>query len=277
MAVDFGRIFSASFKYPLRKDAYLVIFAVQLIFAMLSWLITGLFAGELFTSEGLPVPGNLIQVLIYVVPVWIAGFIATTFLMPMYMENASFFFKAKRKRLLETLETSKKRFIPLLVLTVVFGLIALACFGGLLLVMAGTSLSETSPSNLALVAAGGLWFLVGLVVGAIVIFMTSMSGFFCVLEKTKPIESLKKSWNLVGKNKLNTFIFFVLLIIIYVAIAIIGALPESVFIILAGQPQTLSVPGFAFMVIRTIVYAYLFLFLVSAGTSYYLSIKKSKD
>jgi len=273
MTVDLGKVFRTSLTYPFKKDVYLVLFVIQLIFGVASWLLTGYLGGEIIGPDGLPVMENIIPFLLYFLPLSIAGWFVAILLFPAYLDNSAHFYKGKSRPIIGSLEISRKRFLPMLAVFVVLGLIMLACFGGIILLML-SAMNMTSSEGLILAMIGGLWLIAGAVIGAIVIFTTFLSPVFCVLEKQKPLESIKKSWNLVVKNKWNTFLFFVIFVVVYVAIAVIGSTPEIAFESLYGLPVPLSVESFLLMIIRIAVNSYLLLFTVSSMVSYYLGTHK---
>lgn len=275
MGVDFNKVFRVSLKYPLKMDVYLTFFVIQIIFGIISWFLMGYVGGEIFGPDGSPVMENIVPFVTYLLPIAVAGWIVMVFLLPAYLDNSAHFTKGKRKPILESFEISKKRFLPTLAVFVIIGLVLLACFGGLILLVASVPIAS-SPEGLTLIAIGGIWFIIGLVASIIVIFTTFLSPVFCVLEKQKPLESIKKSWKLVVKNKANTLVFFIIFFMAYMAIAIAGSLPEIVFTLFYGQPATLSLESFSLMAMRTIVNAYLVIFMLSSTVSYYLSISKKR-
>lgn len=275
MGIDFGKIFGVSLRYPLKKDIYLVLFAIQIILGIVGWLLTGYVGGEIIGPDGAPIMENIAPFLVYYLPLTILAWIVMVFLLPAYLENSAHFAGGKRKPILESLEISRKRFVPTLGVFVIIGLVLLACFGGLILLVASIPIA-TSPEGLTLIAAGGIWFIIGTIIGIVFSFMVFLSPVLCVLEKHKPLDSVRKSWKLVGKNKTNTLIFFIIAIVAYLAIAILGSLPEIAFLTFYGEPAALSLESFVFMIIRTLVNAYLVLLVISLAVAYYLGISKRK-
>lgn len=274
MRVNFSKLFGLSFRYPFHRDVYLLLFAVNMVFAIAGWFLTGYFIGDVTVFEDVTVMVNFIPFLTYAIPLTIAGWLVTIFLIPAYFDNVTHFHKGKRKALAESFAVSKKRFLPALAVFVILGLVVLACLGGLILSAASVLYS---PADFTLLMIGGLWSIIGIIVGVVFFFMTFLSPVFCVVEKARPLESIKKSWKTAGKNKVSTLLFLIILTALYIAVAIIGTIPESVFNVVSGTPQALSVAGFSFMLVRTVFNTYLALFAYSSLVSYYFSIKKAKD
>jgi hypothetical protein len=272
MSIDFGKIFSAALRYPLRKDVYFTLFIVQLAVGIVGWLVSYYFVGDLVTAEGLPIVEKFAPFMLYMLPVAIAGWLIWLFLLPMYFENSMHFYKGKRRALFESLELSQKRFLPLLGLLIITGLIVVACFGGLALLM----YSVVAGVDATLLIVGGIWFLAGSLAGIAFMFMFFIAPAFCVFEKAGPLDALKKAWGLTNKNKANTLVFLIFFVVISMVVSIAGALPEGVYVLLWGQPAELSVPNFAFIIMRVIVNSYLVLFACASLAFYYLGIKKTR-
>ena len=115
MAVDFGKIFGSALRYPFRKDVYFLLFAFSLIFGLSAWFITGYLIGDIggVGVNATEVAGKLISSIIYLVPVTIVGWLVGIFLMTMYFDNSMWFYKGKRKQILESLYIAKERFFYL--------------------------------------------------------------------------------------------------------------------------------------------------------------------
>jgi disulfide bond formation protein DsbB len=273
MSVDFSRIFRSSVRYPLGLRAYSLFFGVQLIFAIAGWLMTGYLGGEIWRADGTLALENAMTYVTYFMPLAIAGWVVMAFLTPAYIDNSAHFLKGKRKPVSDSFDVSRRRFLPMLGLMVVLGLVFLACFGGIFLLAASASLMPLSE-GLALAVAGAVWLLAGSIAAVIIFFMALLSPFIVALEKDKPVAAIKKSWKLVGKNKANTLIFLVIFLVAYVAIAVVGSIPEIAYVTLYSQPAALSAESFLLMLIRTVVNAYLVLFMLSSAACYYLVIKK---
>jgi len=275
MGLDFNRLFGKSVRYPLAKDAFILMFAVQLVFAIAAWFISGYFLGDMstvFSGEEIPSLESLMPFMVYSTPLMIVTWVFLILLMPAYLENSLAYFSGKRKALSGDLGTSKKRFLPLLALCLIIGLIMLACFGGIFLV----AFAMLTGGSFMLVAAGGLWFAIGLVIGIIILFMTTVSPVISVLEKHGALDAIKKSWKMIAKNKLNTFIFYVLLGAVVVAVTVIGTMPETFYTLLSGDTSMLSIPSFVFMIIRTAIQTYVALLTYAALVGLYAAIKKTK-
>ncbi|UCC91381.1 MAG: hypothetical protein JSV39_03650 [Candidatus Aenigmatarchaeota archaeon] len=274
MALDLGKVFGFALRYPLRKDVFFVLFAVTLIFSLLSWFLTGYLIGDVSALGGAglaEIIGGVVSSAIYLGPVIIAGWLVGIFLTAAYFDNSAKFFKGKRKPILGSFEIAKERFLPLLVTLIILGLVLLACFGGFLFILIPTLIAP--QTGLIFLVAGVIWILAGLVIGAVVAFMTFLSPVFCVLDKTGPVDSIKKSWNLIGKNKLNTFLFFIIFFVIFIAVSLAGSIPEIVFAFFAGEIPLLSIESFSFLVFRMIFTVYLNMFAYSSYVNYYLSTR----
>ena len=274
MAIDFGKVFGVALKYPLRKDAFFLLLAFQFIVTLPVWFITGYFIGN--ATMGMTASpdtlGKFIPSLAYVVPIVIIGWLVGVFLTSLYFHNAMRFYKGKRRPVIESFTLAKERFFPLLVTIVIVVLVLIACLGGgLALIILPFLLRQTS--TLPFVIFGLVWFLIGSIIGVVFLFMTFLAPVFCVLGKSRPTESLKKSWNLVMKNKLNTFLFFIILSVIYVGISFASSIPQVVFTLFAGQYPALSVHGLFFFIFRMIFTVYLMLFMYSSYVNYYLDLK----
>jgi len=276
MGLDFNRVFGKSVRYPLAKDAFILMFAVQLVFATAAWFVSGYFLGDMgsavFSGEEMPSLESLMPFMIYSTPLMIVTWIFMILLMPAYLENSLAYFSGKRKTLSGDLGASKKRFLPLLALCLIIGLILLACFGGIFLV----AFAMLTGASFLLVAAGGLWFAVGLVAGVIIMFMTTVSPVISVFEKHGALDAIKKSWKMIAKNKLNTFIFYVLLGAVVFAVTVIGTMPETFYTVLSGDTSMLSIPSLVFMIIRTAIQTYVALLTYAALVGFYAAIKKTK-
>ncbi|MEM5871707.1 MAG: hypothetical protein QW051_02425 [Candidatus Aenigmatarchaeota archaeon] len=275
MKLTFKEIFTRSLKYPLRLDVFVVIFFVNLIFGILGWFITIRVVGSEFIPQYLVETltlETLSKYLILLVPLQIIFFVIMIFLIPMYFENIYHFYKGKRKALHESFETSKKRFLDLFILSIIFGFIILVCFGGLFLTMYSLLFSK----DIVILGFAVIWFIIGSIIAIILGFMMFTSPIICVLEKSKPIESLKKSWSLISKNKLKTFGFWVILILIYFSISLITSIPDVVYLHLSENYLITASPyyDFIFSIIRIFVNSYLTIFFYSSIVFFYLSLRK---
>jgi len=273
MNVDFTRIFGAAFSYPLKRDAYLVFFTVQLVFAIISWFVVGYLGLDLVGPDDTFLTQNAVIYASYMVPIMLAGIVANTFLLPALIENSANFSKGKRKKIAEGFAASKKRFVDMIGLSAIMGIVMLACFGGLLMIM----FSEPdifTPEGFVVTAVGGLWFIAGGIVAAVFGFMAFLSPVFCAMDKAGPLESIRKSWRLIAKNKADTLFFLIIFFAAYLAVAVVGSFPESLYTLLYGYAPALSMESFAFMVVRSAVNSYIALFAISSAVSYYLNIKK---
>jgi hypothetical protein len=107
-----------------------------------------------------------------------------------------------------------------------------------------------------------------------------LAPVICVLDETGPYDSIKKSFEIIGKNKLNTLVFLIIFAVIFLILSIVGALPETVSSLLTGIQaetyQAFSIENISFFVFRAIFSAYSMLFAYSSLVNYYLSIRKRK-
>lgn len=272
MVVDFGKVFGFALRYPLKGDVYLLLFVFTLITGLLSWFVTGYFMGDITGTEATlaDILGEFITSMIYLVPVMIISWLIGILLMSMYFHNSMWFYKGKRKPVLESFGIAKGRFFPLLLTIIVIMLILVACFGGALLLIVFSFITQQT----LMLIVGVIWFMIGAVIGVFVSFMVILAPVFCVLEKTGAVESIRKSWNLVMKNKLNTFLFLIIYFVIFIIIWLVGSIPETVYSLLAGQSPLLSFESLFFFIFRTFFTVYLTMFAHSSFVNYYLSIKK---
>lgn len=272
MAVDFGKVFGFALRYPLKGDVYFLLFVFTLITGLLGWFVTGYFMGDITGMEAsvADVLGKFIVSVTYLVPVMIISWLIGILLMSMYFHNSMWFYNGKRKPILESFDIAKERFLPLLLMIIVIMLILVTCFGGALLLIVFSLITQQT----LMLIVGVIWFMIGAVIGVFVSFMVILAPVFCVLEKTGPVESIRKSWDLVMKNKLNTFLFLIIYFVIFIIIWLVGSIPETVYSLLAGQSPLLSFESLFFFVFRTFFTVYLSLFAHSSFVNYYLSIKK---
>lgn len=273
MGVDFGKVFGFALRYPLRKDVFFLLFTVNLIFGLLSWFVTGYLVGDAIGLEGAAALNQLLSSLIYLAPITIVSIIVTIFLIPLYFHNSMEFYKGKGKPIFESLGVAKERFFPLLLTLIIMMLILLACFGSVI-VFSILFMFLGIQAGIAFLAIGVIWFLAGSVIGIIVFFMIFLAPVICVLEKAGPMDSIKKSWNIIMENKLNTFLFLIIFFFIYMLVILIGSSPGTIFAILAGQPQTLSLQSLAFFIFSMFFNVFASIFAYSVDVNYYLSIKK---
>ncbi len=260
MNLDFSRIFGTALRYPLRADVFFPMFAVYTIMNIMLW-----FMGE-FQSLSL-------QYTAAVFAIGLAGWIALIFLIGVYIDNSVYFYSGKRKDILKSAETGKKRFLPLLATSVIIGAIMVACMGTGILIMLLSLASLPSSVNLVMLLGGLGMFLIGMVMAVVLYFMMFLAPVFCVAEKRGPVESVKKSWSTVRKNKLNTLVFMIIMALIYFAVSAVGGLPEAVYTLSLGEIPAVSVQGLAFLLVRVFFSSYLILFVISSEVNYYRSIK----
>ena len=284
MAVDFGKIFDCALRYPLKLETYLLLFIVQLVFSLINWFLLGYsFAGITTETASSIILGKFLASLIYLVPLMIINILVMIFLSCVYFENSLHFYKGKRKPLPKSFVIAKKRFLPLLATVVVMALIFALCFGGIVLILFSLSSSiqgSVSAAGTALLVIGGIWLLVGSIAGLVIAFFMFLAPVICVLDETGPYDSIKKSFEIIGKNKLNTLVFLIIFAVIFLILSIVGALPETVSSLLTGIQaetyQAFSIENISFFVFRAIFSAYSMLFAYSSLVNYYLSIRKRK-
>jgi hypothetical protein len=272
MAVDFGKLFGLALRYPLKRDVYFLLLVFSLITGILSWFVTGYFMGDITGAEASVADfmGKLIVSMVYLAPVTIISWLIGILLMSLYFHNSMWFYNGKRKPIIESFDITKKRFLPLLLTIIVIMLILVACFGGAFLLIVFSLITQ----QILMLIAGAIWLMIGAIIGVFVSFMIILAPVFCVLEKTGPMESVKKSWNIIMKNKLNTFLFLIIYFVIFIIIWLVGSIPETVYTLLAGQSPMLSLESLSFFVFRMFFSVYLTLFAHSSFVNYYLSIKK---
>ncbi len=274
MGVNFGRIFGRAFRYPFRRDVFFLLFAVQVIFGVSTWFVVGYFTEGM---GGLEAFGRIVSFIAYLIPLIILNWVVMIFLMGAYFENSAFFYRGKEKGIFESLRIAKERFFPLLLTLVIIILVLLACFGGpLFLVILLPSLAMQTGSSLpvAILVGGLIWLLTGAVIGAVVFFMTFLAPVSCVIDRLGPLESIRKSWALIRRNKLNTFLFLLIFFVIYTAISMIGSVPDIIPLLMGSELPMLSLQSFSLTIFRTFFNVYLFLFTYSSNVNFYLAVRR---
>jgi hypothetical protein len=181
----------------------------------------------------------------------------TSFLMALYIDNAAKYFLSSRKPLSSSIGTANKKFFILLRTYLLMAVILIAVFGIPLL---ATIESRFAPGGMALGIAS-------LLMGAFFVFL---SPYIAVLDRYGAVDSIRISVRLVNRNKVRMFLFFVLYLVIWVAISL--ASPP----IIAALVALLIPVNPVFLLLQLLVSTYTTLFAYSAFTNLYLSIRRRK-
>ena len=255
--MDFGKIFSRALKYPFNVQVFLVMLVVNLVFS---------YSGLYFIGLTDPVAvSTLLNLGPAIIPLVIAGIIAsilvTIFLMGLYVDNASKYFSSGRKSLLSNLPTAKKKFFRLLgtyilmVMIVIISALPMVALAGIKAFSAGAG--AYMPVSIGAV--------IGLAIMLIVLFFVSLATYIAVLDKFGILGSIKVSANVVNKNKLSMFIFWILYLIIATAL---GLLSVAVLLV------SVLALDIRILILQSFITTYTTLFAYSAFTNFYLSVKK---
>lgn len=270
MNVDLGKVFGKSLRYPLEKRIFSLAFFIVFFFSLVLWVIAADPSGIILDSS--MSAASLVTYLLMAVPVMIIQALSMIFLLALYAHSASDFFRGKTKPIEGYADAAKKRFFPLLLTSVLLGLIMIACFGGVTLSTFFLFSSSSAQALMLLLA----WIVVGMIVGTVILFMLFLSPVISVLDRKGPMEAVRSSWQLVGRNKLDTLIYLVVFIIIYILIGLLGSVPEIILAILSVQQTGLTPAGLMVTVLNSLFAAYLFLFTASSQVNYYSSLKEKK-
>ncbi len=263
--IDFGKIFRTAFRYPLRKDVFLLLLGVQLAFVLLFSYANEQVNVLVTWTKTMP-----LALLLSILLLLVVYSLVVLFLMAMYFDNAARFYKGKRKHILESIGVAKKRFIPLMLVNVVVWLVIIACvFVGVVPLTLVISLGMLQNAIFAIIL-----FFIGIVVGTITIFSMSLAPASCVIDSLGVFDSIKRSWKIVmEKNKLNTLVFF---LVVFLVVLVVGGIPTKVLELIFMDAPVFSVQGIASLFIGQIINVYLLLFLYSSIVNYYLGVRKIK-
>ena len=254
--MDFGKIFSRALKYPFNVQVFLVMLVVNLVFSY-----SGLYFIGLTNPAVVPALLNLGLGIPLVIAGIIASILVTIFLMGLYIDNAAKYFSGGRKSLAASLATAKKKYLRLLgtyiltVMIVIISALPMVALAGIKAISAGAG--AYIPVSIGAV--------IGLAIILIVLFFVSLATYIAVLDKFGILGSIKVSANVVNKNKLNMFIFWILYLIIATAL---GLLSVAVLLVSALALDIRS------LILQSFITTYTTLFAYSAFTNFYLSVKK---
>ncbi len=257
--MDFEKIFKTAIRYPFDWRIFSIYFIFNFLISFPIWISLG--TTQMSTMEGISSYFGLL------VPLWIISFFVGTFIIGFYYDNSSRFFpRMKRTAIKKSLEVAKKRYIPLLgtqfLLSVVFFCVFFV-FGGfsLLPVLSGASFDTASVLIGSLIGSAAL---------LVALFFLFLTPFACVLDKLNPIRSIKKSFSMINKNKMDTFAFLILLLIINYIISFIGMIPIFVYEMFY---EAVTFNMFPFFLFQTFFSVLSYLFAISSITNFYLTLK----
>lgn len=258
-------MFGRALRYPFNSKIFLLIFIVNLATALPSWFyITSL------GLESINTVGGLMNFFFLMIPIWVVNFLIFVFLIGLYYHNASkFFSRGKHAGLEKSFDRAKERYIPLLgtmvLLMVIFGL-GFFIFGGFGIFMASTSMVYV------------LGVFPGIIAVIVLTFYLFLAPPITVIEKAGPLESLKRSFSLLKKNKLNTFAFFVILAILAYIISLIGMAPMWIYqISTRNMLLTTSTWMLPFIIVQLFFGTYVSLLSYSSQVNYYSLLKGGKE
>lgn len=259
--MDFQRIFGTAFRYPIHLKIFIIIFVFSLFMTVPPVFYAP--SGRLETVQ------ELFNFFNFMVPFWIISFFVGSFLAALFYDSASRYYpKMKYGNIKESLSTAKKRYVPLLgtqILLFFMVAVVFAAFlaGPFILILLGV------PSETLL--------LVGILLGisslVLMVFFLFLGPFVCVLDGLGPFDSLKKSYYLVKGNKMNTFVFWLILLFVVLIISFLGSLPSSVYAVMGGG--TFSSLGMVLVLFQVILSSYSVLFAYSANVNFYTTLKGS--
>lgn len=241
--MKYRKIFAAALKYPLDIQAFALLLIVNLAFS---------YYGFYLVTNPVDI-SSLLSLGTSLTPFVAANVIVTIFLMALYIDNATQYFSGRRKSLLSSVATAKKKFFRLL--------------GTELLVMAVTILASL-PFALAAVPSLSVIAILGLAAGTVAVvlvsFFLSLAPYIAVLDKSGVIGSLKASIKIINKNKPRVFLFWA----IYLSSAILLGLAAVALqlVALLGSGEALF--------LHSLITTYTALFTYSAFSNLYRSVKK---
>jgi len=277
MPADFGKTFSSAFKYAFAFRRILPFFLINLILVAFIFIfidsatnLLPLLVSNAWSS--IPISTILYATLIFL------AVIAVTTLMRIFFQatitdNARFYWQKKKKGLSKSFPTGRKY------ITVLFALI-----------LAGI-ISSFVSAILQYIPIGGVFLamIASILLGLIFLFLIQI----IVISNKGVVNSLKEGYRLFMRNKLDVFLFWLVLIILSLlillvaiipiliaAVPIIGLLIESVTagsailenLIPLIKSNMLSL-GIA-SIISSLILAYMSVFQESAKTFFYMQKKK---
>ncbi|MCK4635115.1 MAG: hypothetical protein KAT37_04535 [Candidatus Aenigmarchaeota archaeon] len=261
--MEFSKIFGKAFRYPLNLKLFFILFVFSFCITIPTMIYMPTQGLETFSVSEIKAFFG------FLVPLWLVSFFVGNFLAAFYFDSASrYSSKMKYGKLKDSFETTKKRYLPLLATQILFFII----LGIVFLVFGGFSMLSfymVLPSI----------FLVGIFIGVLAIVVVAFFLFFCpvacVLDKLGPVDSLKTSFKFVKVNKINTFVFCLILFIVVFFIGLLGSFPSTLYYITTGSvTYGLTAENLLFTIINIIFGAYTGLFAYSAQVNYYHYLKK---
>lgn len=243
--MDFGKIFLHAIKYPLNFQVFPLLFIVNLAFSYATVSLVRQTSAILSSLSGtglLFIPFAIFMIIIGIV------------LMTFYVDNAAKYFAGRRKDLRESVQTVKKKFRGLL--------------GTYILMILIISVSAVPLLAFILTGNGLAVTVIGIVIIAVAAFFVVLAPYVVVLDRFSAVDAIKKSIAVVSKNKLNMFIFWIIYLIIIVLVRL-ASLPVS----LNYLPGMLQL-DILIVVLQSLISTYTTLFMYSAFTNFYLSVKR---
>ncbi|UCG95547.1 MAG: hypothetical protein JSV92_00665 [archaeon] len=263
--MDFGKIFGKALRYPFRLEFYLIFFIFNLAVT-----IPVMFIFPYSVSADISV-AQLREMLIFMIPLWLISFLVGIFLAAFFLDSANRYFpRSGYGKIKDSFNTAKKRYLPLLGTKILFFIV----LGLVMIVFGGAFLLP-----LLCLPFHPLMLIPALILGAtaviIAAFLLFLSPVACVLDKLGPVDSLKRSFNLVRVNKINTFGFLVILLILAILISLIGSLPSIIYsLVTRNLVYGLTVENFLFTIIQLLFGSYVGMISISSQANFYQSLKK---
>ncbi|MFH0832413.1 MAG: hypothetical protein V1900_01675 [Candidatus Aenigmatarchaeota archaeon] len=248
--MDFGRIFRNALKYPLDLKTFLPLFIVSLLLTIPSVTLMQIEYAYMFS--GFTGTGFLTTLILLII-----SFLLSTLLVGLYVDNASYF--PKRHPLKKSFAVAKKRFLPLLVNTMILSVIIFLP----ITVSTAVFISASSYAPSLVIAM----LMLAAIVTLVLTFFTFLSQAFVVLGKAKPVDAIKKSYKTVKRCKLNAFAF----LFFSFAVVMVLSLISSALPIFAGA---YDYTGISYYIFEIIISTYSTLFIYAAIVGFYKSVKR---
>ena len=107
--MEFNKIFGRAFRYPFNFNLFLILFIFSLCISLPTTIYTHSYTSGTFGIS------QLKDFFMFLIPIWIISFFVGNFLAAFFFDSASRYYpKMKYGKLMNSLETAKKRYISLL-------------------------------------------------------------------------------------------------------------------------------------------------------------------
>ncbi|MCD6478220.1 MAG: hypothetical protein J7K87_04420, partial [Candidatus Aenigmarchaeota archaeon] len=241
----------------------LFIYTICLSFPMFAYI-------EYFSVNMSTSSVNLVKLLSFGIVWFVISLFVGNLVSAFYYSNASkYFLRQKYEKLSKSFENAKKRYwhllgTQILLFLILFGVFFL--FGGFAIFSYESAISILGITT-------------GLVALIITLFLLMVSPAACVIGKLGPVDSIKESYSLIMRNKLNTFAFLIIFFIITYIINLVGTLPLTAYShMLRGESLlNYSIKIFPFFLFQSIFGVIAAMFDISAIANFYITLKKGKS